>query len=106
MRANLDHEGRLLPPRNVERAEVRLKQLRHEIKRLGDEIDASIDASESWHARARKNLGLLRGECLQLVRWIAEQTPPPSCIGEGKLCRAHETGAADAAPCSEKDYQP
>lgn len=109
MRANLDREEKLVPPRNVERGLVRLKQLRHEIKRLGEEIMKREEAATaSWLDRATKNKALLRSEYLQLVRWLAEQANPvPACVSaEGAPCAAHASGAADAAPCGAAAYQP
>lgn len=109
MRANLDKDEKLVPPRNIERGLLRLKQLRHEIKRLGAEIMKNEEtATDDWLARAKKNKALLRSEYLQLIRWIAEKVNPvPACYAAaGVLCAAHASGAADAAPCNAREYQP
>lgn len=74
MRANLDEKEKLIPPRNIERGLARLKQLRHEIGRIVDEIrkrEQATTATPGWEARVKKNLGLLRSEAKQLAEWIS-----------------------------------
>jgi len=106
MRANLDTNGKLIPPRNRERGELRLKQLRHEIKRLKDETDACLgNAKVSWYARAMKNLGLLRSEADQLVVWINTCTcgsgaHPRRCI---KHPDAYDQHVAELNALNESD---
>lgn len=75
MRANLDKDGKLTPPRNVERGMLRLKQLRHEMIRLSAEIAKNEKGDEvnDWLTRAKKNKALLREEYMQLAAWVAEQ---------------------------------
>jgi hypothetical protein len=73
MRANLDEKEKLIPPRNIDRGLVRLKQLRHEIGRIVDEIKkrSAEEATPGWTARAKRNLALLRVEAKQLAEWIS-----------------------------------
>ncbi len=106
MRANLDEQAKLIKPRNIERGLARLKQLRHEIGRLVDEIRGRKEVSPGWEARAKKNLALLRSEAKQLAEWISHEHEKaagrvlPCIISMGMLCAAHAGGAKVGDPCN------
>lgn len=71
MKANLNDDGQLIPPRNVERGRVRLKQLDHEITKLRYRIAELGPGAEL--PRAERCRDHLMNERMQLVAWIEDQ---------------------------------
>ena len=80
MRANLDDEGKLIPPSTVAAGRTRLSSLAYEISEILVQLEdparreCSRRAYAKWRSKAQSSVAFFRREQEQLTAWVAERT--------------------------------
>ncbi len=106
MKSMFDMAGKIFPPRSVEEAEARLKQLRHESKKIGVQLEdigriakyPTARAYDVWKEAAKGTIRRFQEEARQLEEWL------DNTIEESALVEA-AGGLSDVAKGVEREME-